>query len=392
MIRGAEMKTARQITAFVVLAILAAPSLAAEDDGKAFGQFQKILADINGRSFETMQKAIDKTELSSHIYRSRIIEDNVKQVFSSNFWQFIESSFMQKLPAEGSNVEAKLVDFAFENGKGRAAIRYALPKYEYAFQVFDLRHDSRGRLKVIDWFDTRVGQMFSAEVGESLTIMMPTKNATRKLISLKGPSDLQLFQVTEIYKASRDMQPPRFFEIYDEFNDELRREPFIAKYAALMALLMKDMDRFVRTLEIFVEVFSNDPNFALVMSEYYAAIDDYDQSYALLSRFHSSFSITEGALPAKLSALALALGKLEEAEKFAVEATVNEPSLELGWWSLLRARARSQYHSGAIEALTYLEDNFGHRLDEAKLRRDKFRGFARLVESEEYKEWRAGRD
>ncbi len=392
MIRGAEMKTARQITAFVVLTILAAPSLAADNDAKAFGQFQQILVDINNRSFESMQKAIDKTDLSSRIYKSRVVEDDVKQVFSFNFWQFIESGFMQKLPAEGSNVEAKLVEFAFENGKGRAAIRYALPKYEYEFQVFELRHDSRGRLKVVDWFDTRAGQMFTAEIGESLTILMPTKDATRKLISVKELSDLQLFQITEIYKASRDMQPPRFFEIYDDFNDELRREPFIAKYAAFMAFLMKDMDRFVQALEIFVEAFSNDPNFALVMSDYYAAIDDYGQSYALLSRFHSNFSITEGALPAKLSALALALGKLEEAEKFAVEATVDEPSLELGWWSLLRARSRSQYHLGAIEALTYLEDNFGHHLDEAKLRRDKFRGFARLVESEEYKEWRAGRD
>jgi len=254
-----------------------------------------------------------------------------------------------------------------------------------------LRHDSRGRLKVIDWFDTRTGQMFSAEIGEGLTILTPTKDATRKLISLKDPSDLQLFQVTEIFKASRDVQPPRFFEIYDEFNDELKHEPFIAKYAAFMAFLIKDMDRFVKALEIFVDVFSNDPNFALVMSDYYAAIDDYDKSYAMLSRFQGNFSIEEGALPAKLSALALALGKLEEAEKYAVEATVDEPSLELGWWSLLRARSRSQYYSGAIQALTYLEDHFGHRLDEAKLRRDKFQGFIQLVESQEFKDWRAER-
>ena len=386
------MKTLNQITAVVVLTLFAMPLSAAENDSKAFGQFQEILDDINGRSFESMQKAIDKTDFSSRVYKSRVVEDNVKQVFRSNFWQFIESGYRQKLPEEGSKVEATLVEFAFENGNGRAAIRYNLPKYEYEFQVFDLRHDSRGRLKVLDWFDTRAGQMFSAEIAESLTIMTPTKDATRRLISLKDPSDLQLFQVTEIFKASRDMQPPRFFEIYDEFNDELKREPFIAKYAAFMAFLIKDMDRFKTSLEIFVDVYSNDPNFALVMSDYYAAIDDYDKSYALLSRFQGNFPIQEGALPAKLSALALALGKLEEAEKHAVEATVDEPSLELAWWSLLRVRSRSQYYSGAMEALTYLEDNFGHRLDEAKLRRDKFHGFTQLVESQEFKDWRAGRN
>ena len=234
--------------------------------------------------------------------------------------------------------------------------------------------------------------MFSSEIGEGLTILTPTKDATRKVLSVESPSDLELFQVTEIFKASRDMQAPRFFEIYDEFNDQLKREPFIAKYAAFMAFLLKDMDRFVTALEIFVDVYSNDPNFALIMSDYYAALDDYGKSYSLLSRFHENFSIQEGALPAKLSALALALGKLEEAEKYAVEATVDEPSLELGWWSLLRVRSRTQYYSGALEALTYLEDHFGHRLDEAKLRRDKFRGFTELVESQEFKDWRAGRD
>jgi hypothetical protein len=64
----------------------------------------------------------------------------------------------------------------------------------------------------------------------------------------------------------------------------------------------------------------------------------------------------------------------------------------LGWWSPLRVRAQAQDHAGAIQALTYLEDNFGHRLDEAKLRRDRFQGFTTLAGSEEFKEWRAERN
>ena len=89
--------------------------------------------------------------------------------------------------------------------------------------------------------------------------------------------------------------------------------------------------------------------------------------------------------------LALAIGKPDDAEEFAVAATVNEPELELGWWSLLRARAAARNFAGALEALTYLEDNFDHRLDEAKLRRDKYRAFASLASSQEFKDWRAGR-
>ena len=121
-------------------------------------------------------------------------------------------------------------------------------------------------------------------------------------------------------------------------------------------------------------------------------IEDYEKSYEMLHKFHENFSVNEGALPAKLSALALATGKAEDAEKYALEATSNEPTLELGWWSLLRARAGAGDSQGAIEALTFLEDNFGHRLDAAKLRRDRFRAFRALAESQEFKDWRARRD
>jgi len=231
----------------------------------------------------------------------------------------------------------------------------------------------------------------SVEIAEELMVQMPTKPATRKTLSIPNPTDLQLFQVTELYKASRDQQPPRFFEIYDEFNEALKREPFIAKRAVSMAYMLKDSSRLVRALDIFLDVYSDQWSFALSTSDIYLALGAYERSYELLKRFQQDFAVNEGALPAKLSALALATGKLDDAEKFAVEATTDEPTLELVWWSLLRVRSSAENYAGSIDALTQLEDNFGHRLDEAKLRRDKFRGFAQLVASQEFKDWRASR-
>ena len=385
------MKIAKLITSVVAATIMAAPLLAAEDDDEAFGQFQELLVGIDGRSFETIQKAIDKTDMRNRVLSARQVEADVAQLFDANFWQFVEAGFAANLPPPGSKAETKLVDFAFQDGKGKAAIRVSKPNFEYAYQVFDLRHDGRGRLKIVDWFDSGSGQMLSVEIAEELMVQVPTKPATRKTISIQNPTDLQLFQVTEIYKASRDKQPPRFFEIYDQFSDALKREPFIAKYAVFMAYMLKDTDRMVQVLEIFVDVYSGQPNFALSISDFYLAIGEYEASYEMLKAFQQNFAVKEGALPAKLSALALALGKPDDAEKFAVEATLDEPTLELGWWSMLRARSSTENYAGTIEALTQLEDKFGHRLDEAKLRRDKFRGFTQLVGSQEYKDWRAGR-
>jgi len=385
------MKIAMLVASGLAVAIMAGPLIAAEDDDEAFGQFQEILTAIDGRSFETIQKAIDKTDMRNRVLSARQIEANVAQTFDTDFWQFVESGFAANLPPPGSKATTKLVDFAFQDGKGKAAIRFSKPNFEYAYQVFDLRHDGRGRLKIVDWFDSGSGQMLSVEIAEELMLQMPTKSATRKTMSIQNPTDLQLFQVTEIYKASRDKQPPRFFEIYDQFNDALKREPNLAKYAVHMAHMLKDTIHMVRTLEIFGQVYSAQPDLALWMSDLYMVMGAYERSYALLKIFQKNFAVNEGALPAKLSALALATGKPIEAEKFAVEATTDEPTLELGWWSLLRVRSSTKNYEGSIEALTQLEDTFGQRLDEAKLRRDKFRGFTQLVGSQEFKDWRASR-
>jgi hypothetical protein len=389
------MKIAKQLTPLIALAavvFVATPVIAAEDDAKAFGQFQEVLEGINDGSFAQIQRVIDKTDMTNRVYSARTVEIDAKQVFGANFWQFIESGYMSNLPNVGSRSLAEVVDFEFQDGLGRAAVRFNLPQYAYAFQVFDLRHDNRGRMIIVDWFDSSTGQMFTADIAEALTVLMPTKEATRRQISVESPSDLQLFQVTEIYKATRDMQPPRFFEIYDAFDEQLKRDPFIAKNAVKMAFMLEDIDRFERSLEVFNDVYPENSDFALMMSDMYMVMKAYDRSYASLRRFHENYSVGEGALPARLSALALALGQAEEAEAYAVEATVDEPLLELGWWSLLRARAAAENNQGSIEVLAHLEDNFGHRLDVAKLRRDKFRGFSKLAASQEFQDWRASRD
>ncbi len=386
------MKNLKQIVTVMVLSILATPLFAAEDDAKAIGQFQDILESVDQKSFEMFRKALDQTDLANRIYSHQPITDGVREIFRGQFWEIIESGFLQGLPPVGSTTKAELVQFEFQDGRGRACVRFNLPRYEYTFQVFELRHDSRGRIKIVDWFDSSNGQSFSAHIGEELITVMPTKASTRELLTISDPTELQLFQVTEILKATRDGQPPRFFEIYDEFDERLKREPLIAKHATLMAYRLKDTDRFARSLDIFVEVHSEDPNLALMTSDFYVVVEDYESSFVSLQRYYQYFNVKEGALPAKLSALALATGKPDEAEKFAVAATVNEPELELGWWSLLRARAAAKNFEGALEAMTYLEDNFDHRLDEAKLRRDKYRAFASLAGSQEFKDWRAGRE
>jgi len=386
------MKIAKQIAAIVVLTGLVTPLIAAENDSKAFGQFQEIVEAIDQRSFEMFRKALDETDLANRVHAYYPIENNIQQTFRSNFWGIVETGFQGILPPAGSKSKAKLVQFSFQDGLGKAGIRFQLPNYKFGFFAFDLRHDRRGRLKIVDWFDAGSGQMFSAQIRQELFSVMPNKESTRRLLSLENPSDLELFQITEILKAIGGNQAPRFFEIYDQFEEAVKREPVIARQAPRMALMVEDFDRFLQTLEVYSKVFADQANMALELSDYYMVVHDYEKSFESLRRFQQNFSVKEGALPAKLSALALVIGNSQDAEKFAVQATVDEPSLELGWWSLLRARAGANDYQGALDALTYLEDNFDQRLDESKLRRDKFKAFTQLAASQEFKDWRVSRN
>ncbi len=296
---------AGKLTIVAALTILSTSIFAAEDDHKAFGQFQEILQGLDKRSFEQIKNNIDQTDLMNRVYSAQPITNEAQDIFANNFWQIIETSLFRGLPPAGPQITGNLVDIIFQDGIGRAAVRYALPRYAYKYLVTDLRHDSRGRLKIVDIFDSSTGQMLSADIGEELMIAMPTKEDARRLIATNNPTDLELFQFTEILKASRDKQAPRFFEIYDDLSIQLRGEPFVAKQAVHMAILVEDTDRFVQALEVFAGIYSADANFALSISNFYLVVENYEQSYAYLVKFHENFTVKEGAVPAKLSALAL---------------------------------------------------------------------------------------
>lgn len=385
------MKIASKSIALIAPLLLATSLFAAEDDAKAPGQFQKVLEGINQHSFPMIQEALSQADLTNRILSYHALDAEVESTFKASFWQIIEEEVMSGLPPANSKIKGELIHFTFDEGQGFAAVRFAMPGYRYSFHVFELRHDRRGRLQLVDWFESSKGQKFTAYAGDQLLGIKPTKVTSRKMLTVNSPTDTELFQVTELRKAIRDEQAPRFFEIYDQFDERIKREPFIAKKAAMLAYAMRNNERFLSALEIFAEAHAEDADLALLRSDFFLVAEDVEKSHAELKRFQQHFSVKEGALPAKISAMALALGNAEEAEKYAVQATANEPTLELGYWSLLRALTAAENYAGAVEVLTKLEDSFGQHLDEAKLRRDKYRAFVALAESQAFKDWRAGR-
>lgn len=372
-----------------ILCSMSGPGIA-QDNEKMREQFEDVLAGVNQGSFEPIKTAIEKGAFLDRVMRKYMLETEVKNAFDENFWEIVEGIAMSSMPNAKQKANGEIVKFEFADGNGQAVVRFKLPGYVFSYQVWNLQQ-RRGRLRVLDWFNSNQGRSVVDAIAEELLVMMPNNGATRRLIRDKNPTNQQLFQTTELLKAARDRQVSRFFEIYDGLSEPIRNDELVAMFALQLAYGANDRGRFIRTFNVFVDVFGANPDFGEGISNSQLLMGQIEAGYQSLLKFHDSMQFGEGALPSKLSALALALGNNEKAIEHAEHATRNEPTLALAWWSLLRARASIDDFSGSIVAMERLEDDFGQQLDAAQLMRDPYGAFEKLAESPAFVEWRASR-
>lgn len=353
-------------------------------------QFEGIIQGLNDNSFDRFHRATEKNDMTARIYADRFIEPDVKKAFVNDFSGSVEQMFSSSFPKSKTDILGTLIDFQFEGSEGRAIVRYSISGYRYAFHVYDLRLDGKGRLNIVDWLDYYQGNRFSDEAGDALVMAMPSRAATRKMLANKDLSDADVFQASELFKSVRDNKPDRFFQIYDGLDEALLKEKVVIRQNLSLSLLVRDRARIASAVRIVVEMYPDDPLYSQRLTEYYITTRQYEKAIDALVRLQERLGVKDGATESLKASAALALGNTAQAEAYALQATVVEPSLELGWWSLLRARTRAQDYSGATEVLARLEDDFGHTLDPQKLRKDRF--LKVLADKQEYLDWRATRN
>ena len=193
-----------------------------------------------------------------------------------------------------------------------------------------------------------------------------------------------------MFKAVRDNEAERFFQIFDGLDPVLLKEPAILRLNLHLSLAFPESPRAANAVRMLVDAFPDDPLYSLRLIDYYIPARQYQDAIDALERLQAGVGISDGATESVKSSAALAMGNTADSEKYALQATVAEPSLEVAWWSLLRARTRAEDYSGATEALARLEDDFGHTLDPRKLKRDRF--LKVLADKPEYLNWRASRE
>ena len=387
------MGTVRALAVWTItaaLVMLAPLGVVADDADAARTQFESIMQGLNDNSFDRFNSATNEKVLTARIFDGRMVAADAKRAFTQDFNGSIERMFAGSFPESKSDILATIVDFQMRGNEGRAVVRYAASGYRYSYHIYELELDAKGRIAIVDWLDYYQGGRFSADAGLALVMAMPNKPATRNLLDNKTISDRDAFQVGELFKAVRDRNSVRFFQIYDDLDATLHREKVIARLNLQVALRARDKARIESAAQNILQVFPDDALQSLRLVEFYIPMRRYQEAIDALVLLEEDLGITDGALGSLKAMAALADGNTADAEIFAQQATVAEPTLEVAWWSLLRARTAAENYAGATEAMTRLEDDFGLTLDGEKLARDRF--LKVLADKPEYLAWRSARD
>ena len=372
------------------LAMLVPPGAVAADADTARMQLESIMQGLNDNSFSRFHSATNEKVLTARIFDGRLIGADAKRAFTQDFDGSIERMFAASFPESKSDILATIVDFQMRGNEGRAVVRYAASGYRYSYHVYELELDAKGRISIVDWIDYYQGERFSVEAGLALVMAMPSKPATRNLMDNKTISDRDAFQVGELFKAVRDQNRARFFQIYDDLDATLHREKVIVRLHLQVALRARDKARTESALQDLVQAFPDDALQSLRLVEFYIPMRRYQDAIDALVLLEEGLGITDGALASLKAMAALADGNAADAETFANQAAKAEPTLEVAWWSLLRAHTAAENYAGATEAMTRLEDDFGLTLDGQKLARDRF--LKVLADKPEFLAWRSSRD
>jgi len=285
-------------------------------------------------------------------------------------------------------IKARLLVVESRGNRGRAVVRYDMSFFRANYHEYELRLDDTGRMRIVDWNDYFWGHLFTDRMGLTLIQAKPSANAARKLITYSNIREAEIFQVMEILKATRARNFTRYAEIMESLDDRLRSQPVIIKLGLDAARTARKRNAQRAALIMVDAQFPDDPLFSLALMDYYLPEKRYEDAYNVLTRLQKHLRMDDALINARLSAVALVMERYDQAHELAVKSVTQEPDLELGWWSVFRARVTAENFTQAIEALEKLENDFGHSLGPDALTKDPM--FRKFMLSDAYRAWFEG--
>ncbi len=351
--------------------------------------FPVIVESLNLGTFELFVSSINRSDFLDRIYGLRLIDQKVKKSFNTSMANQFDSIVRDGFRDSKGEIKATLLGVESRGVRGRAVVRFDLPNLQFSYHEYELLLDENDRIVIVDWIDYLHGEGFTDGMGMTLVMTAPSEAAVRKLIDFQNVNPADLFQYRELLKAARDRRAEKYVELLAGLNPALQRQRNVVLVTVQLSKAINNR-RFLRAgLMQMAEHFPEEPLYSLMLLDYYVPSKRYDEAIAALQRTYAKFGFGDAAMEARLSAITLANGNGVDANAFAERAVLLEPTLELAWWSALRARVAVEDFSAAVEALQRLEEHHGHTLGAEQLQGDK--SFAALLASDDFKTWAASR-
>jgi len=347
---------------------------------------QRIVDDLNAGSTDVFINAIDQADLLDRIYGLRLIDQRVKKQIREGLPQSLLRYVTASLPVTDESVKVTLLGVESRGDRGRAVVRFDLPKTSFNYHEYDLRLNGDGTVIVRDWTDFLDGSLFTESVGQSMVMAAPGKSAARKLLDFANVSENELFQFAELLKAARDRKLDRYLTIRDGMQERFQRQRIVVETNVHLARQVRKRRPMIAGLVIMANYYPDEPLYSLMLLDLYFPTRKYEEAFQALQALSDRLDVDDAAMLARLSATALVMEKPQDAVDYADAALALEPTLELAWISAFSARAALSDFAGAVEAAKKLKAEFGRDCDPETL--GKVKSYAQLLESGEYKGWR----
>jgi hypothetical protein len=347
---------------------------------------QRIVDDLNAGSTDVFINAIDQADLLDRIYGLRLIDQRVKKQIREGLPQSLLRYVTASLPVTDESVKVTLLGVESRGDRGRAVVRFDLPKTSFNYHEYDLRLNGDGTVIVRDWTDFLDGSLFTESVGQSMVMAAPGKPAARKLLDFANVSENELFQFAELLKAARDRKLDRYLTIRDGMQERFQRQRIVVETNVHLARQVRKRRSMIAGLVIMANYYPDEPLYSLMLLDLYFPTRKYEEAFQALQALSDRLDVDDAAMLARLSATALVMEKPQDAVDYADAALALEPTLELAWISAFSARAALSDFAGAVEAAKKLKAEFGRDFDPTTL--GKIQSYAQLLDSSEYKGWR----
>ena len=347
---------------------------------------QRIVDDLNAGSTDVFVNSIDQADLLDRIFGLRLIDQRVKKQLREGLPQSLLRYVTAALPVSDASAKVTLLGVESRGDRGRAVVRFDLPKTSFNYHEYDLRLSGDGKVIVRDWTDFLDGSLFTESVGQSMVMAAPGKPAARKLLDFANVSENELFQFAELLKAARDLKLDRYLTIRDAMPERFQRQRIVVETNVHLARQVRKRRQMIAGLVVMANYYPDEPLYSLMLLDLYFPTRKYEQALQALQALSDRLDVDDAAMLARLSATALVMKKPQDAADYADAALALEPTLELAWISAFSARAALSDFAAAVEAAKKLKAEFGRDFDPTTL--GKIRSYAQLLDSSEYKGWR----